>query len=282
MIKCHSCKNKTSTEQCTAKPLNGFIFCKRHLKVKKHRLWEEVNNVDGNIRLIQKIWRGYTVRNYLKVAGVGVLKRSLCHNDEELITGEEKEKQDPFDYFSFEENGKIWWFDVRSLYELSMKNIKLTNPYTKQDISIETRKRLREICILRKLRGMKLFQSEIEQSLEEKLTMYWTTICQQLSENHFDDVNPIHFISLSRNQLWVFTDMLRVDTQVWAAEHKSIHSRRNKFCWLMRQCLKYQLIYISNIPACSYQVCRALTRILRECKDPYPVCFMIASALYRL
>ena len=280
---CQSCKSKTSTLRCSAKALKDFAFCKRHLKSKFHRIWSIVNNVDIHVTLIQKIWRGYSIRNFLKLAGSGVLKRSLCHNDEELVTAEEKCKQDPFDYFSFEENGKVWWFDVRSLYEWSTKNAKLTNPYTKQEITIETRKRLREVCNLRRIKKLQLFQTTINDlSLEECLTIYWRNICQQLDENHFEDVNPIHFIAFSSNQLWVFTDMLRVDMQVWATEHKTVYSMRNKFCWLLRQCLKHQMIHVADIHVSSYQLARALSRILRDCKDPYQVCFMIASALYRL
>lgn len=283
MNTCNSCKSKTSTQRCSAKAMPGFGFCKRHIKTKSPRIWSVVNNVDIHATVIQKLWRGYSLRNFLKLAGPGVLKRSLCHNDEELITAETKDRQDPNDYFSFEENGKLWWFDIKSLYEWSTKNTKLTNPYTKQEIPIETRKRLRELCNLRRIRKLKLVQSETtDNSLDESLRLYWTDISRQLDENHFEDVNPMHFIAFSRNQLWVFTDMLRVDMQVWAAEHNNVYSIRNKFCWLIRQCLKHQMIHVANVNLSSYQLARTLSRILRFCKEPYSVCFMIASALYRL
>jgi len=86
----------------------------------------------------------------LKLAGEGVLNRKDCHNTEELVTMDEKGKLHPLDYFSFREADKLWWFDVRSLYHILKRSPKPENPYTRQALSIETRRRLRDVCRIRK------------------------------------------------------------------------------------------------------------------------------------
>jgi hypothetical protein len=84
-----------------------MILCGKHAKVKNLRLWKDVNNLDDKAVIIQKVWRGHSVRDWLRIAGPGVLNRSVCHNDEELVTMDEKKSVNPFDYFAFEEGGKV-------------------------------------------------------------------------------------------------------------------------------------------------------------------------------
>ena len=124
-------------------------MCGKHAKAKNPRVWAEICRLDKNAVLIQKIWRGYSVRWWLELAGPGVLKRSLCHNEEELVTLDEKTSTHPFDYFGFEENGNVYWFDVRSIAENSNMNIEPLNPYTREPLSMNTRKRLRHLCLRR-------------------------------------------------------------------------------------------------------------------------------------
>ena len=97
-----SCKSNTSNERCQSLRIKGLTLCGRHVKSKSVRLWNVVNNLDSKVTLISKAWRGYAVRIRLRRAGPGVLKRSLCHNDEELVTMDSKDKYHPFDFFSFE------------------------------------------------------------------------------------------------------------------------------------------------------------------------------------
>ena len=122
-----ACKNKKSTDRCQSKSLIGLSFCGHHVKSKDVRIWHIVNKVDAKVTLISKLWRGYTIRRLLKLAGPGVLNRSRCHNEEELVLAEPKEKIHPLDYFAFEEDGKVWWFDIRSLISLFRSSLNPTN-----------------------------------------------------------------------------------------------------------------------------------------------------------
>jgi hypothetical protein len=265
-----------------SKPLKGMILCGKHAKVKTLRLWKDVNNLDDKAVTIQKIWRGYSIRNWLKIAGPGVLNRSICHNDEELVTMDEKKSVNPFDYFSFEEGGKVYWFDVRSITELCMLKTDPTNPYTREPLTIETRRRLRKICIKRYRNNLNnMHDISHKRSVDEIILSTWTHVCQMIIENGFFDMSPLYFISLNKTRLMIFNMMIQKDLVAWAAEHTSGVSRRLRYVFWMKRLIREfstepsdkRLIYLTG---------RVLVTILNDSSDNYGVCFIIMSALHRL
>lgn len=282
IITCVSCKNKTSDERCNNRPLKGLILCGKHVRMKNPRLWKDVNNLDCKAVTIQKVWRGYAIRTWLTIAGPGVLNRSICHNDEELVTLDEKKSVNPFDYFAFEENGKVYWFDVRSLAENGMLKLQPTNPYTREALSFDTRQRLRQICIRRHRKKLhNIHSTGTKQSVDDIISSTWIYICQIIEENGFYDMSHLYFTSLNRTQLYIFTTMLRQDMVAWAAEHTSTESRRHRYVFWLKRLLDH---YSSRVDALrlSFITCRVLVTILNDCTEQYPICFMIMSALHRL
>jgi hypothetical protein len=114
------------------------------------REWTTENkSISFLIKKVQAAWRGYFVRLRLKYGGKGVLNRKLCHNEEELVTMESKDKLNPFEYFSVEEDGKIWWFDQRTINELALQSVSIKNPYTRTEFKSEDYTRLRNLRILK-------------------------------------------------------------------------------------------------------------------------------------
>lgn len=279
---CASCKNKDSNERCTSKPIKGLILCGKHARVKNIRFWTEVNNVDKGVVLIQKVWRSYVIRKWLKLAGPGVLNRSVCHNDEELVTFDDKKEVHPLDYFAFEEAGKVYWFDIRSLLQNSIDKLKPVNPYTREPLSIDTRKRLRKIAILRDHRKMKNLHSENpEKTSTYMLSITWISICQIIEENGFSDTNPEYFIALNRTQLFIFINIIKQDLIAWAAGNVSPQSRRKRYIpwtrWLINE---YNTGANTNM--LSYVTAKYLLAMLNDYPEPYELCFIIMSALYRV
>jgi hypothetical protein len=259
-----------------------MILCGKHAKVKNLRLWKVVNNLDDKVIIIQKFWRGYSIRNWLKIAGPGVLNRSICHNDEELVTMDEKKSVNPFDYFSFEEGGKVYWFDVRSISENCMLKTDPTNPYTREPLTIETRRRLRQICIKRHRNNLNnMHDISHKRSVDEIILSTWTHVCQIIIENGFFDMSPLYFISLNDTRLLIFNTIIRNDLIAWAAEHTSKLSRRHRYVFWMKRLIgefstgvdTKRLVYLTG---------RVLITILNDCSDNYGVCFIIMSALHRL
>lgn len=278
---CNSCKNKTSTERCSAKALKNLSFCGKHAKSKNPRLWSAVNSTGDSAIKIQKIWRGWIVRYILRLAGPGVLKRSLCHNTEDVVTSEEKVH--PFDYFAFHEDSKIFWFDIRSLFQISIAKLQPENPYTRCPLTLDTRKRLKEAIYYRESRLLPLFHDPLYLADMDKIfEMRWMRVSQMLEESLFIDINPMFFIALNRTQLWEFTALLRDKLLLWAKEHKNVNSRRNIYYLWIHTCWRRQTMEIAD----TKQVCRylgaCLLKILKDCKSPYDVAFKILSARHSL
>lgn len=278
---CTSCKNKTSNERCLSPALKNLQFCGKHAKAKNPRLWSIVNSADRHAVRIQKLWRGWIVRHILKLAGSGVLKRSVCNNEEDVVTFESNVH--PFDYFSFEEDGFVYWFDSKTLLQITINNLKPSNPYTRKELSIETRKRFKEFIVHRKFRHLPLFHEPTYLRDHDKLVlMYWVTICQILEENIFIDVNPSMFLLLNQAQLWTLVGVLRHDLLLWAKEHKTPHSPRNFYYIWIHNCWKYQTYSIEPLKATLTVVGKTLLKILEISKHNYEVCFKIVSALHSL
>lgn len=248
--------------------ISGLQFCGRHAKVKTPRIWAEINNVEPKVILIQKIWRGFFIRNCMAECGPGVLKRAVCHNDEELVTLESRNRQYPLDYFSFEEGGKVFWFDTASISRCVFDSPKPLNPYTRQPVSLETRRRLRRICFRRKLRG----------SFSDS-TKIWAQICQILEENGFEEMNPMLFESLNRSQFLVFLNLLKMDLDAILAESPK-HKGRIVSLIAVKHVLRNHTPFAGQLDA-SRKVAVLLYNIL-YLPNPYPFCFAIMSARTRL
>ena len=261
---CESYKNKYSEERCSSKCLKNLRFCGKHSKMKNPRIWILPSKHYESSILIQKIWKGYRIRNLLKLAGPGVLSRKICHNDEELVSMEEKNKQDPFDYFAFEESSKIWWFSIKSL--VTWMNESPTNPYTKQPLSFETRKRLRELYDLNFLKGSIRIQTDVHTKA--------IILSQIMEENGFSDVNYTIVEYMPRLSLISFTDSLKTRLEIKLNNNKHILLK------LIQCCANQQYNFYANYDFLIFQIESIILYILRSTKEKFDICFIILGALY--
>ena len=279
---CSACKSKTSTLQCPYECLNGLLFCGRHIKVKEPRIWSTVNNLDSKVTLIQKIWRGYHIRHLLRLAGPGALNRSKCSNTEELFTFDEPKTVNPFDYFAFEENGQLYWFDIRSMIQSLDSTDELTNPYTRQPITADVKKRLHQIHSFRLRRRIQtLHTAEPIRSMNEILVNRFRHVSHILQANEFFGTTPEHFLSLGPINIGFYIISLFEGFNDWANEHiTKPDSRRHKY-----------LLYIHDLPIkfqnCTYNqylyvLSSILLFILNDCPEPFQPCFIIMSGLHRM
>jgi hypothetical protein len=253
--------------------------------MKNPRLWSDANisKVIPVVR-IQKLWRGWVIRNMIKTAGPGVLKRSECHNEEDVVTCIEKDKVHPLDYFSFTEDGKIFWFDFRSIYQISLDKAQPENPYTRRQISLCDRNRLRDCIRYREYyRKEPLFHDPGYLADPNRvLAMRWTLICQMLEESLFIDLNPMLFLALNRSQLWEFTALLRDSLKTWALEHKDMTSRRYVYFLWVHTSWKRQTLEVASTNQVCFYLGACLLKIMKDCKRPYDLCFKILSARHSL
>jgi hypothetical protein len=240
-----------------------------------------VHGIDKKVILISKLWRGYIIRKQIRLAGSGVMKRGLCSNSEELSSLENIKSIPVTDYFGFEENGKVYGFDVRTMIDICRRNLNPINPYTRQPISINDRKRLRELFTYRLRNKLAVcYENNSVETIQANIDNTWNQICQIVEENGFFNIHPNLFLNLNVTQLYILVYLIHNDLRTWAAEHTP-KSKRFLYVFRFRNILK-KIIREHTLQQYSFFVSTTLLSILHDSVEPYTICFIIMSALYRL
>ena len=275
MQRCSAVRKRGSTDQCTAAPLRNHTLCGIHARMRSPVLWVAVNaSRTRGLEKAQAIVRGWLLRKRLSLAGPGVLHRKDLANDEDIVTCNEKEKQHPLEYFAFEENGKIWWFDFTSLWNWTTRSIEPTNPYTKTPLSQDTLRRIHAMWGYRcRKRSPVIDQST---NYEERLTHRWTAICQIFHLNGFLDTQPRMFLRMAPVHFVAMFTLLQRDINTVFPITDLPCAMALRICERMRN--GRQAI---NPNAYVLQSTFTLLWILSLHKDPYTMVFSVMSALYR-
>ena len=279
-MSCISVKNKHSKDRCTAKALLGTQYCGRHCRMKVKDIWNPIDK-DRCASKIQGVFRGHLIRNILRLAGPNAIKRAKTNDYEEITTFVTKDKQDPLEYFEFEENGVNFWFDIKSIYQWSCNEPLPRNPYTKCPLTLETRRRMRELINLRKIHKQSLMVTVLfrDQTLESRANQ----LCQILEENldgtdfWYGAIAPEEFLSMSIIHLEVFLSVLMSDLISWCNLKRSSRIRL-RITWLVND-LTHEILKKDDPILITI---RALIFILSKLKNARPLCFMIWSAIHRM
>lgn len=237
--------------------------------------WADVHRHKSHrIARAQALIRGWLLRKRLSLGGPGVLCRKNLANDEELVTCVEKERQHPLEYFAFEENGKVWWFDFQSLWRWSIQTHEPVNPYTKVPLSNETRRRLRAIWGY--LHRHHLSMPPESPYFSQRLQQRWNVLCQLFIDNGFVDVHPNNFLNLRKHELRSMLILLQRDIQVILREKDVGRDRILRLCGapIHSRNITEPTRYAMWVPY-------ILMLILAVPKDPYVMTFSVLSALYR-
>ena len=278
-MRCLACVYHT-LDRCPNQTLPRLRVCEKHAKAKAIRFWSEIVRVNEHVTLLQAIWKGKMVRTHLQLAGPGVLKRSVCHNEEEIVTMDGKHEVHPFEYFAFEEAGKIYWFDVKTMLELVTTQRHPINPYTREKLAFNVRQRLRAIGLIRMRYGLPMAHdsSKKTSNVDEAIISLWGCVCQILEENGIDDVHPLFLASFTRDQLCVFAVVLQKRLEEWAAEHTCPDSRRKRYPAFARRIVDE---YKAGEPFwdLSLRTVKTVWRLLLDVPKPYELCFMVLSAV---
>lgn len=255
-----------------ANALRGHTLCGRHARMKCPCLWSDANaHKKHAVVQIQAHVRGWLVRLRLRMAGPGILSRKHVVNDEDLVTYDEKDKVHPTEYFSFVENGKIWWFRFDTIYQWSSRNLTPTNPYTKTPLSADTRKRIRSLWAYKR-RHREALPPE-PGTIQERMRLRWNIICQLFEDYGFGVINPETFYPLKRIDYVVLFRMIRDDIQMLFKDTSIYFSKFMMYCSLGEERAR------SDTYACS---CPYTLLLILSCpRDPYIVAFAVLSALYR-
>lgn len=278
---CLSCVSETNTERCKNVAAKSCIFCSKHMKKKKIHHWIDKHpEIRRNVIKFQSIWRGFYIRYILKLAGKGVLKRSICHNDEEFVTMESKTSIHPFDYFSFEQDGKVWCFDQKCMIEWSEKNVEVTNPFNRQKLSNDDVRRLRKLRLYRERKHLKVVHSEIdERTIEETRDLRWLRIVQIINECGMDDsAHPNHFIGMKLEENVGFVNNLVDQVREWVYTTDDDQTRKFR-CYKVLKTLRNVVHMYSNETELNNNTAGLILWCLNELKDPTYFVFFILSAM---
>lgn len=122
------------------------------LKVLKHTLYENSLPVYGNkpvliCRLkshyhkiqstinIQRVFRGFLVRESEKTRGVGYKNRTICNNETDFETMNPLNEIPRECFFSYrDDKGFVYGFNLFSLMSMFKRDRRLVNPYNREDI----------------------------------------------------------------------------------------------------------------------------------------------------
>lgn len=261
--------------------VRGFLVCGVHARLKKPNYWI-TSDLQNSIKKFQALWRGYAVRYRLKLAGPGVLKRSLCHNEDEMVTAEGKTEVSPFDYFSIEQDGKIWWFDQRTMIEWSQKNLQIANPFNRVPLTTDDMRRLRTLYYLRRKYGLPvLHTTQNDEDILESRDLRWLRLVQIFNECGFVDIlHPEHFIGLSYHSMRYILNGMVEQTRWWMYEKVdgkdpyALRAPRAKIHTWIRSIRNTMHTYTS-LPMLSRDIAGACIACANEMKDPADFMFFL-------
>lgn len=260
------------------------------MRQKNVRYWIDFNpSILQKIKRLQSVWRGYSVRNRLRLAGKGVLKRSICHNDDEMVTSESKTEVHPFDYFSIEDDGRVWWFDQKSIIEWSQTNLTVTNPFTRHPFTQNDMNRLNRLIYIRRSKRLPLVHNkknlhttDIDQLCDKR----WMRVVQIMREMDVaNTVHPNHFRSLDCYAMVVFVETMILSTRVWMYQNINVsdspfglRSKRSMIYSILKA-LRGSISIWQNVDHVSYDVAGALIIALNEINDRRDFVYMVLTAL---
>lgn len=182
---------------------------------------------------IQKLYRGYLIRQYLKLHGpiYNYKDRLKCVNDTDFLSLENIMKIELKNFFSFEEMGFVYGFHVESIYNLIKKSgHNVLNPYTRREINkntIDNIRKLRRYNILLKFNNVNENKKEKICNMEnltegQKFKIYANTVFQNIDElGHYSDTDWL--LNLNKYELIRF---IRELSDIW--EYRASISQETK------------------------------------------------------
>ena len=85
---------------------------------------------------IQKVFRGWLIRNLIKLKGPALRNISICVNDKDFVTMEPLNEIKKENLYSYKDSKDfVYGFDIASLIHIIKSNSKLQNPYNREKIS---------------------------------------------------------------------------------------------------------------------------------------------------
>lgn len=180
---------------------------------------------------IQKYYRGYLFRKYLKLHGDGLRNRSLCTNETDFLSGDKLTDIKYPQFVSFkDEDGFIYGFDMVSLHNLLIRGgLKTQNPYNRSVLSRTIISNINKLINL-----SKVLKQSITLDIDENILVENNISTGDRITNLFHNIdllgnysNPGWFIDLNCHQL---IKLLREILDIWMYRAQLPYDTRRNIC----------------------------------------------------
>lgn len=218
-------------------------ICKKYkLKVSgnkselKDRIYKYLHN-SYHATKIQKMFKGYLIRSYLKLLGPALYNRN-CTNEKDFYTLERIKDIDTFNFFSYVSNNNIWGFNIISIYNLFLKsninndnnnNSKVLNPWTREPIDFLLFRDIKKIIRLSKIINKPInliIEKENNVSIKKNVELKCLELFQIIDRlGNYTDVN--WFLSLNKYSIIKFIKELY---DIWAYRAQLEYSVKKNIC----------------------------------------------------
>jgi len=173
---------------------------------------------------IQKVFRGKLQRKFNDYFGPALKKREICTNDTDFVTMDDLKDLQYGQFYSFKDNdGRVYGFDIASIYNLIYKNTDTINinkvgginPYNRNKIPCFVMIDLKMIIRTSKILDIKVnvdFDTDIGNVSNAKTVEMRALSLFQNIDSLGNYSSPEWFLTLNRNQLIKF---LRELSDIW-------------------------------------------------------------------
>jgi hypothetical protein len=188
---------------------------------------------------IQKIFRGRLQRKFNNYFGPALKNREMCVNDTDFVTMDNLKDLQYGQFYSFKDNdGRVYGFDIASIYNLIYKNtdtiniskIGGINPYNRNKIPCFVMIDLKMIVRTSKILQIKIeldFDTSIGNVSNAKTVEMRTLTLFQNIDSLGNYSSPEWFLTLNRNQLIKF---LRELSDIWNYRAQLSNETKQNIC----------------------------------------------------
>jgi hypothetical protein len=188
---------------------------------------------------IQKIFRGRLQRRFNEYFGPALNKREICTNDTDFVTMDDLKDLQYGQFYSFKDNdGRVYGFDIASIYNLIYKNTDTINinkvgginPYNRNKIPSFVMIDLKMIVRTSKILKIKInldFDTGIGNVSNTKTVEMRTLTLFQNIDSLGNYSSPEWFLTLNRNQLIKF---MRELSDIWNYRAQLSNEIKQKIC----------------------------------------------------
>lgn len=289
-------------------PMENIVFEKYNLKelkiiskyyklktsFRKKILIENIKQVisqNKNVIVIQRIFRGWIVRNWINSHGPAFKSRD-CVNDVDFLTMETMKEIDQFYFFSYKDDDYLYGFNILSIYHL-VKNTNPLNPYNRKIINVDTISQMNKMLRLSKLFNIHIcLKIENETNIEKNIDFRILDLFQSINSlgnysNHlwFVSLNQERLIKFIRelNDIWFFRSQISRETRykicprgnpfrhinIHRILHESLDQLKEKILKIMEEMIYSGIDADSKMLAC-YYILGSLTLVNNNAANAMP------------